>query len=437
VSITISHTPTASDWRRPARLGYFVIFLTFGIGGGWAAFAMLSSAVVAPAFVETETNSKVVQHLEGGIIGEILVTENQRVEAGQVVLRLSGVQAKAQLAMTDNQLLAMRVQEARLVAERDQLKEIDLPPDIRSQMDDPVVKHAVADETATFLDRQRSLQAQISINESRIEGFKTQIQGLIVEENSAKAQVGYIRQELVGLRQLLAQQLVPVSRVLALEREEARLNGLIGHAISDQARSQNSIGEAELNIQGLLRKFQEETANNIVTVRQKIAELDEKEKVANDILQRVDIRSPVSGEVQALKVYSVGQVIRPGEPLMQVVPDNDQLVVNAHFAAVDIDRVHRASKVEVRFPSFHARTTPTILGTLASISADRLTDEATHQPYFLGVVSVNKLDIPDDLRERLRAGMPAEVIAPLAERSVLSYLLSPLKEAWHTSLREE
>jgi HlyD family secretion protein len=119
------------------------------------------------------------------------------------------------------------------------------------------------------------------------------------------------------------------------------------------------------------------------------------------------------------------------------VPDDDPLVVNARFSTIDIDRVHRTSKVEVRFPSFHARTTPVILGTLSSVSADRLTDETTHQPYYLGVVSVNKLDIPDDLRDRLRAGMPAEVIAPLAERSVLSYLLSPLKDAWHKSLREE
>jgi HlyD family secretion protein len=437
VSITISHSPTASDWRRPARFGYFVIFLVFGIGGGWAAVAELGSAVVAPAFVEVESNSKTVQHLEGGIIGEILVTENQHVKADQVVLRLSDVQAKAQLTTVENQRIAARVEEARLVAERDQRPEIDLPPDVRSQMNNPVVEHAVADQTATFTDRQRSLQAQINILESRIEGFNTQIQGLVVEEVSDRAQVRYIGQELVGLRQLLAQQLVPLSRVLALEREGARLDGVIGRSISEQARAKNSIGEAELNIEGLRRKFQEETAANIVTVRQKIADLDEKKKVATDVLGRIDIRSPVSGEVQGLKVHSVGQVIRQGESLMEVVPDDDPLVVNARFSTIDIDRVHRTSKVEVRFPSFHARTTPVILGTLSSVSADRLTDETTHQPYYLGVVSVNKLDIPDDLRDRLRAGMPAEVIAPLAERSVLSYLLSPLKDAWHKSLREE
>ncbi len=437
MSITISHVPRTSDWRRPARLGYFVVFLTFGIGGGWAAIAKLSSAVVAPAFVAVETNSKVVQHLEGGIIGEILVRENQHVKAGQVVLRLSDVQAKASLTTVQNQLIAARVQEARLLAERDQQPEIDFPPEIRSQMNNPIVAHAVADQTTTFTDRHRSLQGQISVLESRIEGLKTEIQGLSIEEDSTKRQLGYIDQELVGLHELLNIHLVPLTRVLAMERERTRLQGVIGRSIADQAKAQNAIGETQLDIQGLYRKFQEETASGIVEVRQKIADLRERVTVATDILSRIDIRSPVSGEVQALKVYSVGQVIRASEALMEVVPDDEQLVVEAHFSPVDIDRVHRTSKVEVRFPSFHARTTPTILGTLASVSADRLSDETTHQSYYLGLVSVNKLEIPEDLRERLRAGMPAEVIAPLAERSVLSYLISPLEDAWQKSLREE
>jgi HlyD family secretion protein len=437
MSITISDIPQSSDWRRPARLGYLVIFLTFGVGGAWAAIAKVNSAVVAPAFVSVETNSKVVQHLEGGIIGEILVMENQHVKAAQVVLRLSDIQAKASLAMVQNQLVAIRVQEARLLAERDQQPKIDLPADIRARMDDPVVAHAVTDQTATFQDRQRSLQGQISILESRIEGLKTEMRGLSIEADSTKQQVGYIEQELVGLHELLASHLVPLSRVLSLERERTRLQGIIGRSIADQAKAQNTIGETQLDIQELLHKFQEETATGIIDVRQKIADLREKMAVTTDIMSRIEIRSPVSGEVQDLKVYSVGQVIRAGEPLMEVIPDGEPLVVHAHFSPTDIDRLHRGSNVEVRFPSFHARTTPVILGTLASISADRLSDETTHQPYYLGLVSVNKLQIPEELRERLRPGMPAEVIAPLADRSVLSYLTSPLREAWETSMREK
>jgi HlyD family secretion protein len=435
MSVTISNV--ASDWRNPARLGYLTLFLMFGIGGGWAAVAQINSAVVAQGFVAVESNRKVVQHLEGGIVGEILVTENQHVAQGQVVLRLSDIPAKASQETLKNQLTAALVQEARLVAERDQKPAIELPAEVQAAIGDPIVAHAVADQTATFLDRQRSLQGQIDVLEARIQGFNNETQGLAIEEDSTRKQVVYIDQELVGLHQLLASQLVPLPRVLAMERERARLQGIIGRAIADQAKARNSIGETELNIQQLRHKLEEETAAGILEVRQKLADLREKLAVAVDVMGRIEIRAPASGTVQALKIYSVGQVIRPGEPLMEIVPNEERLVVHAQFSPTDIDRVHRATRVEVRFPSFHSRTTPVILGNLDSVSADRLTDDVTHQPYYLGLVSVDKLLIPEQLRGRLSAGMPAEVIAPLASRSVLSYLVSPLQEAWQKSLREE
>jgi len=438
MSLTISAIPHSSDWRRQARFGYVVIFLTFGVGGGWAAIAKVNSAVMAPAFVSVETNSKVVQHLEGGIIGQILVRENQHVTEGQVLLRLSDIPAKATVAALQNELVAARVQEARLIAQRDQKTEIELPPDIQAHMDDDlVVAHVVADQRTAFEDQQRSLQGQIGVLESRIVGLKTEIQGLVIEETSTQKQVGYIEQELVGLHELLANHLVPLPRVLETERERTRLLGIIGRSIADQAKAQNAIGETELDIQDLRHKLQEQTATSILETRQKIADLHEKVAVARDVMSRIEIRSPVSGDVQNLKIFSVGQVIRGGEPLMEVVPDDEQLIVRAQFSPIDIDRVHRASRVEVRFPSFHSRSTPVILGNLASVSADRMTDDATHQPYYLGLVSVDKLQIPQELRERLRSGMPAEVVAPLGERTVLSYLVSPLMEFWHKSLREE
>jgi HlyD family secretion protein len=437
MSAGVVGVPKASDWHRPARFGYLVIVLTFGVGGLWATFAKVGDAVLAPAFVSVETNRKTVQHLEGGIVSEILVKENDQVTQGQVVARLNNIQAKASLATVRNQLVAARVQEARLTAERDQKPVIELPADIRDRMDDPIVAHAVADQEAAFQDRRRSLQGQISVLESRIEGLKTEIKGLGIEQNATQREVALIDQELVGYHQLLDKHLMQLTQVLDKERERTRLEGIIGRSISDQAKAQNTIGEANLNIEAIRHKFQEETAGGILEIRQKISDLTEKVTVTADIMQRIDVRAPVSGHVQDLKVYSAGQVVRGGEPLMQVVPNDERLVVHAHFAPNDIDRIQRASRVEVRFPSFHARTTPVILGEIASVSSDRMSDEATHQPYYLGVVSVNKLQIPEELRDRIKAGMPAEVIAPLGDRSVLSYLVSPLREAWHKSLREE
>ena len=437
MSMAISDIPKASDWRRPARLGYLIIFLTFGVGGGWAAFAEINSAVVAPGYVSVEKNSKVVQHLEGGIASEILVTENQHVDQGQIVLRLSNIIPKSTLATVKNQLFAALLQEARLVAERDQTANIELPAEVRGSENDPVIAYEISDQRATFVNRQHSLQSQIGVLETRIKGLKDEINGLAIEEDSTRKQLVYIDQELIGLHQLLASKLVPLPRVLAMERERTRLQGIVGRSIADQAKARNTIGETEITIQQIRQKQQEETAAGILDVRQKIADLREKMTVNTDIMGRVDVRAPVSGSVQALKIYSVGQVIRPGEPLMEIVPSEERLVVHAQFSPTDIDRLRRASQVEVRFPSFHSRTTPVILGNLDSISADRLTDDVSHQPYYLGLVSVDKLLIPEDLRDRLRAGMPAEVIAPTASRSVFSYLISPLREAWHKSLREE
>jgi HlyD family secretion protein len=426
----------STDWRRPAWLGFAVIFLAFGVFGGWAAITEIDGAVVAQGLVAIETNSKLVQHLEGGIVSEILVKEGERVQQDQVLVRLSNIQAKATLDTYHNQLLSARVLEARLTAERDEQPAIKLPADITAIAADPVVEKDIADQQVQFDDRRRSLQSQVGILEARIDGFNTQIKGLVIEQDSTTRQVGYINQELVGLRQLLTVKLVPLDRVLSMERERTRLEGAIGQTIAEQARARNSIGETQMQMQELRHKFQEDTAAAITEVRQKISDLSERQRMAQDVMGRIDVRAPVAGTVQDLKVSGIGEVIRPGEALMSVVPDDESLIVRAHFATSDISHVQTGQKAEVRFPSFHSRSIPVILGHLASVSRDRLTDEATHQPYFLGMVAVNKLDIPAALQTQLRAGMPAEVIVSSGSRTVLSYLTSPLTEAWRKSFRD-
>jgi HlyD family secretion protein len=436
MSGSIAIRPTSTDWRRPAWLGFAVIFLAFGVLGGWAATTKVDGAIVAPGLVAIETDSKPVQHLEGGIVGEILVTEGERVQQDQVLVKLSNIQAKATLDTYRNDLLSARVLEARLIAERDEQAAIKLPADIEALASDPVVERAIADQQVQFDDRRRSLQSQVGILNARIDGLNTQIQGLAIEQQSTTQQVGYINQELVGLRQLLASQLVPLDRVLSMERERTRLDGNIGQTIADQARARNSIGETRMQMQELQHKFQEDTAAAITDVRQKIGDLSERQRMAQDVMGRIEIRAPVSGTVQDLKVAGIGQVIRPGEPLMSVVPDDARLIVRAHFSPNDISHVRTGQKAEVRFPSFHSRSIPVILGQLASVSRDRLIDDVTHQPFFLGLVAVNKLDIPEALRVQMRAGMPAEVIVSSGSRTVLSYLTSPLTEAMRKSFRD-
>ena len=429
--------PGAADWRRPATLGFAVIFLAFGVLGGWAALTQIDGAVVAQGFVAIESNSKPVQHLEGGIIERVLVKEGDQVQEGQVVVRLSDVQAKATLDTYRNQLIATRVVEARLLAERDDQPSITLPDDIKALAGEPVVRKAIADQEAQFEDRRRALVGQFDILESRVKGLNTEIDGLVIEEKSLTKQVSYINDELVGLRQLLESKLVPLARVLQMERERTRLEGAIGRAVADQAHSRNSIGEARMQMQELKHKFQEEVGASITDIRQKISDLAEKQRISQDVLSRIEVKAPTAGTVQDLKAYGSGQVIRGGEALMQIVPASEDLIIRAHFATSDISPVHAGQRAEVRFPAFHSRAIPIIMGQMASVSRDRLVDEATRQPYFLGVVSVAKTDVPEELKSRLRAGMPAEVIVSSGSRTVLSYLVSPLTEAWRKSLREQ
>ena len=415
-----------SDWKRVAMTGYAIIFLTFGVVGGWATIAKIDRAVSAPGFVAIETNRKTVQHYEGGIVREILAKEGETVAQGAVLFRLENVQAKANYQILENQLASLLALEARLVAERDQAAEITWPDEITSGAEEAVDPRVMADQVAEFNKRRSSLQGQIDVLKSRIDQLNDQIRGTDLERTSGVNQVEYINKELVGLRDLAAKNLIPATRLYAMERERERLEGSIGEAIASIAKYNGEIGEFNIQIQQLEQKFQEDVAKSLVDVREKLSDLRQKVVVAKDVLRRIDVLAPVSGTVQNLKVFTLGQVIRGGEPLLDIVPENEHLIVEVQFSPNDIDGVSIGQQAEVRFPAFHSRNIPLIQGRLESVSRDRLTDEATKQPYYRGIVGLDALDIPEEWRSRVKAGMPAEVIVATGERTVLRYIVSPL-----------
>ena len=236
------------------------------------------------------------------------------------------------------------------------------------------------------------------------------------------------------MRFLLKDNLVQKSRVLSLEREQSRLSGVIGRSIADEAKAENGIGEAKLQIQQVVNKFAEDVATSILDVRQKMNDAREKVRVAQDVFSRLNITSPAAGTVQDLKVFTIGGVIKPGETLLQVVPDRDELIVQAHVAPQDMDRMWPGMKAEIRFSAFKGEILPVILGHVESVSRDRLTDEANHQPYFLAQVLVN--EVPQEIKANLVAGMPTEVVFPTGERTVLSYLVRPLQNRMNSAFRE-
>ena len=428
---------TVASWKKPALVGYAVIVLTFGVMGSWSAMARLDRAVVAPGTVTIESSRKTIQHLEGGLVNDIRVKEGQEVKEGDILLRLSPLQAKANADLVRNQLEAAVVLDARLSAELNKRREIVLPPEILKRMAESLeLTKVVEDQQIQFRERLASLTGQESLYQSKITQLATEKEGIAVEKVSVEKQVSFINEELVGLRELREKNLIPISRALAMERERTRLEGIIGRSVADTAKADNGISEARLQISQMRQKFQEEVSAQLLETRQKINDLREKASVANDILLRQDILSPKTGRIQNLKIFTLGQVVRPGEAMMEIVPNDEKLVIHAQLPTTEIEHVHEGMTAEIRFPAFHSRRIPVILGSLDRVSKDRLIDEGSKQPYFLGIVSLDKVQIPEEYRSKVMAGMPAEIIIPTGERTAFSYMVSPLTDSLRRSFRE-
>ncbi|GJD78549.1 HlyD family type I secretion periplasmic adaptor subunit [Methylobacterium gregans] len=424
-----SPAPSEIHWRRYAVAGYALIAATFGVGGLWAALARLDRAVIGPGVVVVEGNRKVVQHLEGGIVQEVLVRDGQSVRTGDVLLRVDPLQSRASADLLRGQLDAALILEARLRAEQDQTTDLELPPEIAARRSEDTVARMIGDQASQLSERRASFGAQLALIESRVTQFRTEISGLVVEKSSVERQVALINEELAGLRSLREKNLIPVTRVLLMERERTRLEGVIGRSVAETAKAQNGIGEARMQATQLRQKLQETLTAQLLEIRQKVTELREKLVVAQDVLRRHVVRASHEGVVQGLKVYTIGQVIRSGEPLMEIVPTNDRLVISVQFAPNDLEAVQAGMRAEIKFPAFQTRRMPAIFGTLTTVSRDRLIDEATRQPYFAGTVEIDERQLPEAVRPRLHAGLPAEIVVSAGERTALDYLVAPFFDA--------
>ena len=424
------------DWRRYAIAGYALIAAFFGVAGAWAATVRLDRAVISPGVVVTESSRKVVQHFEGGMVQAILVKDGQSVRAGDVLLRVDPIQSQASADLFRNQLDAALVLEARLRAEQDQSADLRLPPELAARRDEPALARMIADQAGEMAERRKTLQGQLALVDAKVTQLKTEISGLTVEKSSVEAQVGFIRQELEGLRSLHERNLIPLSRLLTMERERTRLEGVIGRSVAERAKAENAISEAGLQTTQLKQKLQEAVTAQLLDTRQKIGELREKLVVAQDVFRRHEIRASHEGVIQGLKVYAIGQVIRSGEPLMEIVPTTDRLVITVQFSPNDLETVRAGMRAEIKFPSFQARRTPALFGTLTTVSRDRLIDDGTKQPYFAGTVEIDDASLPSEVRHRLLAGLPAEVVVSAGERTALAYLFAPFFDAMGRAFHE-
>ena len=427
----------ARSLRRHALAGAIMIAVLFGGLGGWAAVARIGGAVIASGTIVVETNTKRVQHQEGGIVKEIAVREGDAVDAGDLLVRLDDTVVEANLAVVRKQLTELRAQEARLAGERDGLTETAFPDDLVSRESEPEVARVLSGQRALAEARKASLDGRIDQLEDQIAQFDKQIDGLDAQRLAKREEISLIDEELKGLLQLREKGLVPETRVTALKRDRARLEGERGGLIAEIARAGEAIGERRLQIIGLGDTFRQSVLEELQEVRSELARLEEQKIAAEDRMRRVDIRAPRAGFVHQLAVHTVGGVVGPGEVLMQIVPKEDLLVIEAQVAPTDIDLLYPGQAATVRLPSFDQRTTPELTAKIVTLSADHAVDEATRLSFYTARLAIDPQELARLGDKRLVPGMPVEAFIATKERTVLSYLVKPLLDQVAHAFREE
>lgn len=406
------------------------VFVIFGIGG-WATFMEISGAVVSSGTVVVESNIKQVQHREGGIVKEIKVKDGDMVEAGDLLLSLDDTVTRANLSVITKQLRELTAQELRLEAERDELAAISWPEERIESLGDIERGQQLLLEA-----RQNSKDGRKQQLEEQIRQFNKQTEGLEAQVVAKDSEIELIKEELEDLGGLLNKQLVSKSRVSALRREQARLSGEYGDLIAQIARTNEAISERQIQILQIEESYRAEVLEQLQEARSRIAQLEEQKIAAEDELTRVDILAPRNGFVHQLSVHTIGGVIAPGETVMQIVPREDQLIIEAQVQPVDIDQLAPGQEARIRFPSFDQRTTPELNAKLLTVSADLSEDERTGLSYYTAKLIIDDAELQKLGSQTLVPGMPVETFLQTGDRTVLSYLVKPVTDQIAHAMRE-
>jgi HlyD family secretion protein len=403
----------------------------------WSVIVRLDSAVVTQGAVVVESNVKKVQHPTGGVVGTINVREGQRVNEGDVVVRLDETATKSALSIIVNDLTAGRARLARLVAERDGAKLIMFPEDllVRARKD-AELKAMIDGENRLFTTRQTTRLGQKAQLTERIGQLNQDLKGLADQQKALHIQLSVANDELKGLRGLMAKGLTAKPRVTAIEREVAKNDGQLGELVARTSSLKGKIVETELQIHQLDKDQASEVSKDLREVETKINEQQERRVAAEDQLKRVDIRAPISGVVHQLTVHTVGGVVSPTEPLMLIVPETDRLIVEVRIQPQDIDQVHAGLPTRVRFTAFNQRTTPELMGILYRVAGDVTKETQTGLSYFTGGVAIEEAELSKLHGLKLIPGMPADAFIKTGQRTFASYIVKPLTDQMLRSMRE-
>jgi len=422
---------TRRSYERELRVGLRVLLIGLVVGGGWMTLVPLAGAVVVPGNLVVQSNVKTIQHPTGGVVAEIPVHNGMRVAIGDLLLRLDPTQAQASLQVVSKQLDESRARIARLIAERDGLPQPEVPAELAGRLDESAVKDLLVSEETQFKARASARYSQKDLLQSRVAQLGEQIGGLDAQVASKAKQLELIAGELTGVQDLYDKRLVPITRLTTLQREAARIEGERGQLISAIAETKAKVGEAQLQIVRIDQDFRTEVVKELGEVQGKEGELVQHGVAARDMLDRIELRAPTSGIVHQLAAHTVGGVIKAGDAIMEVVPDSDDLQVEARLQPNDIDQVRVGQKALIRFSAFNQRTTPQIVGLVSFVSAD-VSHDQTASAANVSFFTV-RMTLPEDELRRLAglqlvSGMPAEVFMQTGSRTMMSYLMKPITE---------
>jgi HlyD family secretion protein len=431
-------TPALHSIQRYMVIGMIMVaFVTFGIGG-WAATSQLSGAVIGQGVVVVDSSVKKVQHPTGGIVGELRVRDGDRVNAGDILIRLDETQTLANATIVTKSLDELLARQARLEAERDSVDQVVFPKALLERTKDSRSEagRAIAAERTLFDLRRQARSGQKAQLKERSAQLQDEIKGYLGQVEAKQKEVDLIHQELEGVRSLWQKNLVPITRLNALERDTARLEGERSQLGGMIAQAKGKIAEIELQIIQIDQDLRTEVGKDLIETRSKLSELAERKTAAVDQLNRIDIRAPQAGRVHQLSVHTVGGVIAPGEQIMLIVPDADALAVEVKIAPRDIDQVYVGQTATMRFAAFNQKTTPEIDGEVSVVSADLTQDQRTGTSYYTVRASLKPEELAKLGSAKLVPGMPVDVFIKTPGRTALSYLVKPLQDQAERAFKE-
>jgi len=417
------------------KIGYLITFLAFGVFGIWSFFAPIGSSALAPGVLVVKTHSKTVQHLDGGIVHKIHVSNGNIVKKGETLISLDDTQTKAQLEIIRGEMIVLKMQRARLIAEKDLQQTVQFSEDVFKN--DSRTLQAREGQVLVFAARKTVYEGKVAVLAQRVSQLESQRKGMLAQLVGKKALLASYQEEQSDLRALLEEGFIEKNKLRDIERRFASSQGDLGELIAGIASIEMKTGEAKLEVLQVKKDFTESVINQLEEVNAKIYDVEERFIALTDKQNRTILKAPVDGKVMKLVVFTEGGVIAPGGAIMDIVPEREELMIDAEVSIMDIDRVKAGLLADVRFSVFNQAITPEVEGEVLTVSADRLVNEDNGMPYYLAQVKITQ-----ESQEKLKGfvlqpGMPAEVFINTGDRTLFEYLTQPVSNAFARALIEE